>query len=124
MPLTSAVPVWNLVMPLGAAQVWNFVFTQTANGQPYPITGSAWEYVARTAAGAELFTLTTSAGSNGLLTVTTTSALSQVQMDLYPAATQDLSPGQYLHALWQNPGTDGAYPWFSGSLQIAEAAQP
>jgi hypothetical protein len=126
-PLTNAVPGWTLVMPSGSAQLWNFVFTQVATGDPYPITGAAWEYVVRTAAtaaGAPLIEVTTAVSGDGLLTVTDTAVLSQVQMDLYPAATSDLAAGSYYHALWMNPGTSAAYPWFTGLLQIEAASQP
>jgi hypothetical protein len=126
-PLTNAVPGWTLVMPQGSAQLWNFVFTTLPAGAPYPITGAAWEYAVRASAGnagSPLFSLTTSATGNGVLTVTATAALSQVQMDLYPAATQNLTPGTFYHALWMNPGTTSAYCWFAGQLQVENIAGP
>jgi hypothetical protein len=126
-PLTNAVPGWTLVMPAGTAQLWNFIFTTVATGNPYPISGATWEYVVRTSpgsGGSPLIEVTTTVGPDGLLTVTSTAALSQVAMDLYPAATMSLSPGSYFHALWMNPGTNAAYSWFTGLLQIESASQP
>lgn len=127
MPLTNAVPTWTLVMPQGSAQLWNFVFTTVSTGAPYPILGATWEYTVRDApgeSGEPLFFLTTTGTSDGSLTVTATSSLSQVQMDLYPAATQALTPATYYHALWMNPSTTGAYAWFVGQLQIENVAGP
>lgn len=127
MPLTNAVPGWTLVMPQGSAQIWNFVFTTLSTGAPYPIDGATWEYSVRDTpgdSGDPLFSLTTSGTSAGVLTVTATSSLSQVQMDLYPAATQGLTPGTYFHALWADPSTTGAYAWFVGQLQIQDVAGP
>jgi hypothetical protein len=126
-PLTNAVPGWTLLMPQGSAQVWNFVFTTLSTGAPYPISGAVWEYSVRSApgiAGSPLFSLTTAETGNGVLTVTATTALSQVQMDLFPAATQDLDPGTYYHALWMNPGTTSQYGWFVGQLQVENVAGP
>ena len=54
MPLTNAVPTWTLVMPQGSAQLWNFVFTEVASGDPFPISGSTWEYVVRSASGVSI----------------------------------------------------------------------
>jgi hypothetical protein len=126
-PLTNAVPGWTLVMPAGTAQLWNFIFTTVSDGDPYPISGATWEYVVRASpgsGGSPLIEVTTIAGPGGVLTVTATTALSQVQMDLYPSATVSLAPGSYYHALWMNPGTSAAYSWFTGLLQIEAASQP
>lgn len=127
MPLTNAVPTWTLVMPQGSAQLWNFVFTEVASGDPFPISGSTWEYVVRSASGVSaplVFMLTTTVTIYGVLTVTETSSLSQVQMDMYPDATSSLAPGAYYHALWMNPGTTGAYSWFLGLLQVEASPGP
>ena len=127
MPLTNAVPAWTLVMPQGSAQLWNYVFTTLSTGAPYPIMGADWEYSVRSSpgiSGSPLFSLNTVTSSNGVLTVTATTSLSQVQMDLYPAATQNLTPGTYEHSLWMNPGTTQAYCWFSGQLQVENIAGP
>jgi hypothetical protein len=121
---------WSLRMPAGSVQNWTFVLTTTAPGgvTPWPITGATWEYVARTAATdltiPPLIELTTTAGSQGVLTVTNTSATSSVAMDMYPAATATVTPGTYYHALWMNPSTAEAFCWFTGNLLIEGNPQP
>jgi len=111
-------------MPLGTSQVWNFNFTDPVTGQAFPIAGAQWEYVARDASGNAVIILTTATTAQGLLSVTSTSSLSQVQMDLYPAATSSLTPAAYSHALWMNPGGINAYAWFTGQLQVEASARP
>lgn len=124
----SQVPqAWNLTMGYGSAQDWVFTFTYPSTGALYDISGiSTWEYVAResgTATGSPLISVTGSANSQGVLNVGT--ATSTVELVLYPAATSSLAPGQYVHALWSNPGSaDSAFTWFSGVLQIDGNPQP
>lgn len=112
-------------MPQGSVQEWAFTLVQATPAQPpWPITGAAWEYVARPAGGGTaVIDITTSENSQGVLAVTGTDSLSQVLMSLYPAATADLA-GNYSHALWMNPGTDSAYAWFAGQLIVTAVAQP
>lgn len=115
---------WNLQVPAGALQEWVFTFAQ-ADGTPYPLAGTTWEYVARTQptdTGTPLVKLTTAASAQGHLTVDETD--SQVTFTLYPAATASLTPGSYYHALWMDPGTADAYPWLTGALQVAGNPQP
>lgn len=118
-------------MPAGSLQeiAFGFVVAQPGNTVPWPITGATWEYVVRTSAtdtGSPLITVTTSANSDGVLTVTDTATESQVLLSLYPAATATLA-GVYAHALWMNPGTPNAYAWFGGDgsqLMIDANPQP
>lgn len=128
---SSSVQPWQLQMPLGSLQQWQFAFTtvdaSTGQSQPYPITGYTWEYTIRqdaSSTGAALVTLTTAAGSDGVLTVTSTASLSQVELDLYPAATSGLPAGVYAHALWSNPGTSSQFCWWNGPLIVTAASQP
>ena len=130
MPNTSSVLPWALTMPAGSLQQWNFTFTLPPPSygptQPYPISGYTWEYVVRTSAadmGTPLIDLTISPDTDGVLVVTSTSSLSQVLVEIYPAATEDLD-GEYWHALWMNPGTNQAFTWVTGPLLIQGNPQP
>jgi hypothetical protein len=128
---SSSVQPWSLTMPLGSLQQWTFTFTTvdqvTGQSEPYPITGFTWEYSARlnaTDTGTPLIELTATAGSQGVLLVTATGALSQVEIEMYPAATQLLTPGTYTHALWSSPGSASAFCWFTGTLILQATPQP
>ena len=128
---SSSVQPWALTMPLGSLQQWTFQFTTvnqvTGQSQPYPITGATWEYAARlnaTDTGAPLIQLTPAPTTQGTLIVTATAALSQVQLDIYPAATQSLPAQTYSHALWMNPSTDSAFCWWEGPLIVQATSQP
>lgn len=117
-------------MDAGAEQQWLFTFTTGAPGglTPWPISGYTWEYVTRTSATdltvPPLIKITTTPGSAGLLTVTSTSAVSSVLLAMYPAATVSLTPGTYYQALWANSGTTTALTIFNGLLLINGAPQP
>ena len=127
MPLTNAVPVWTLQMPAGSLEQWTFTFTYPTTGQPFPITGATWEYVVRTSAsatGSPLIQIGTTATANGLIAVTAAPSLSQVLLDIYPAATSSLTATTYYHALWMNPGALSALCIFSGALIVTAAPQP
>ena len=129
MALSLATPAWTLRMPAGSLQQWNVTLTEAlpASTLPWPVTGDTWEYVARPSAtdlSAPLISITTTPGSQGLLTVTATSSVSQVLIALYPAATASLAPGTYFHALWANPSTASAFAWFTGLLLIDGNPQP
>lgn len=121
MPAVSvATPSWTLRMPQGTLQQWTFTFTEPGPaGVPYPISGATWEYVVRANAadtGVPLISITTALTSAGQITVTATASLSQVLLDILPAATAPLAPGTYAHALWINPSTSSQVVWFEGSL--------
>ena len=130
--VSSSVPAWTLRMPAGSAQEWTFTLTtqQTPGGffAPYPIPGgSTWEYVVRnspTDTGVPGLSITTSAGVDGVLLVTSTAVLSQVQLGMVATATAGFSPGIYYHALWMNPGTASAVAVFDGELIIEGAPAP
>ncbi len=127
---SSSVQLWTLRMPAGSLQQWLFTMTTTAPGgtTPYPLAGvTGWEYVVRAAAtdtGPPLFGVTTTPSTAGALVVTATSTLSQVLLDIYPAATAALTPGTYAHGLWMNPGTSSAFSWITGALIIQGTPQP
>jgi hypothetical protein len=128
---SSSVQPWALTMPLGSLQQWLFEFTTvnaiTGQSAPYPIAGASWEYVVRvnaTDGGTAPISFGTAATSQGVLVVTATSAVSTVQLNLYPAATQNLSPQTMNAALWANPGTGSAISWFSGPLILQATSQP
>jgi hypothetical protein len=129
--LTNALPPqqWTLFLAAGSAADVTFTFTTTAPGgvTPYPTVGFAWEYVVRETAGSSgspLISVTTSPSSAGLITATATSAVSQILLALYPAATASLGAGSYSQALWSQPGTTNAFCWMSGTLTVSGAAQP
>lgn len=127
MPLTNAIPEWTLVLPAGSLQQWTFTFTLPTTGAPSPIAGATWEYVVRTsptASGSPLIQIGTTASANGLITVTATTTLSQVLLDIYPAATAALAPLTYAHALWMNPGANSALCTFTGSFVVSGTPQP
>jgi hypothetical protein len=124
--LSSTPQTWTLEMPYGSLQEYLFTFTYPSTGALFPITGMTWEFVVRatgTSSGSPLISVTPSANSQGVLTVST--AASTVQLTLYPAATQSLATGQYALALWMNPGiADTAYTWLSGPLILQGNPQP
>jgi hypothetical protein len=132
MASSSSAQSWALRMPVGSAQNWTFTFTTSAPGgtTPYSISGSTWEYVARTSltdAGTPAVKITTTASAAGLITVTSAATLSQVLLQIYPAATSSLTPATYYHSLWINPGLTMAQAIFSGlesPLILEGASQP
>jgi len=112
-------------------QQWTFQFTTvnavTGQSAPYPIAGATWEYVVRatpTSGGTALISFGTTATSQGVLVVTATTALSTVQLNLYPAATQGLTADTYSAALWANPGSGSAISWACGPLILQATSQP
>lgn len=128
MALSLATNNWQLRMPAGSLQQWQFTFTTPAPGStpPYPISGATFEYVVRTSQsdlGTPVIDITATPSSFGLIVVTSTAALSQVLLDIYPAATASLS-GTYFHALWMNPGGSSALTWFTGLFLVDGNPQP
>jgi hypothetical protein len=128
---SSSVQPWALTMPAGSLQQWLFQFTTvnqiTGQSAPYPIAGATWEYVVRvnaTDGGTAPVSFGTTATSQGVLVVTATPALSAVQLNLYPAATQGLTPQTYNQALWMNPGSGSALSWACGPLILSATSQP
>ena len=125
MTLSSTPQTWTLEMPYGSLAEYLFTFAYPSTGALFNISGFTWEYVVRatgTSAGSPLISVTTSANSQGVLTVTT--AASTVQLTLYPAATASLATGQYAHALWANPGGASAFCWFNGPLILGGGPEP
>ena len=130
MALSLATSAWTLRMPAGSLQQFQFTFTEPAPAStpPYPIAGATWEYVARVSPTdltvPPLIKITTTPSAAGLLTVTSTAVLSQVLLQMYPAATATLTPGTYSHALWMDAGMASAFSWFTGLLLIDGNPQP
>lgn len=127
MTVTSSVNPWTLTMPQGSAQQWALTFTIPGvppGNVPFNITGATWEYVVSDETYARLFSVTTTANSDGQLTVTDTAVLSQVVIDLYPAATASLTPGTFFHQLWMDPGTTAATAIAGDRLIIQGTPQP
>jgi hypothetical protein len=123
---SNSITPWTLNMPAGSLQQWTFTLTTTGTADPYPVAGATWEYVVRqsaTSSGAPLFSVTAAASVQGVITVTATSVLSQVLLEIFPAASVRLQ-GVYAHALWMNPGTPGALAVAGGTLHVAAAPQP
>lgn len=116
--------VWNWQLALGSET--NALLTFQQNGQPYTLPSTDWEYVVRGPSGgsndAILFTLTTTATANGVLTIDV--GAGTVYITVYAAATQPLSPGPYRHALWSDPGQPSATAWVSGAFQVISVPQP
>lgn len=113
---------WNLDIDQGSSAQLTFTLTD-ANGAPYPMTDTTWEYVARSG-GDAVITITTTPSDDGSLTVTSTEELSQLALVINPAATSGLAAGTYPQALWMNPDTDTAYCWLAGSLTVSSVPQP
>ena len=128
---SSSVQPWALQMPLGSLQQWLFQFTTvnaiTGQSVPYPIAGANWEYVVRAtpaSGGTALISFGTAATSQGVLVVTASADVSSVQLNLFPAATQNLAADTYAAALWSNPGSGSAVSWASGPLILSATPQP
>jgi hypothetical protein len=114
-------------MPIGSLQEWLFTFTVPSTGAPFPIVVAPWTYVVRTNAtdtGPALIEITTTLGAEGQVVVTSTASVSSAQINLTPAATVSLGPGNYSHALWMDQGTSAAYTWFTGNLVLVGNPQP
>lgn len=125
MTLSSTPQTWTLEMPYGSLQEYLFTFSYPSTGVLYDISGLTWEFVVRatgTSTGSPLISVTSTANSQGLLTIDT--AASTVQLTLYPAATAGLATGQYAMSLWANPSTTGAYTWLNGPLVLQGNPQP
>ena len=128
---SSSVQPWALTMPLGSLQQWLFTLTTvnaiTGQSAPYPIAGATWEYCVRvnaTDGGTAPISFGTTPTAQGALVVTATASVSSVQLNLYPAATQGLSPSTMSQALWANPGSGSAIAWLSGPLILQATPQP
>jgi len=128
---SSSVQPWSLTMPLGSLQQWLFAFTTvnsiTGQSVPYPIAGATWEYAARvtaTSGGTAPINFGTTPTAQGALVVTAGSAISTVQLNIYPAATQALAPATWAHSLWMNPSSGSALSWWSGPLILSATPQP
>jgi hypothetical protein len=124
---SSGVFPWTLTIPAGSLQEWLFTFTIPSTGVPFPIVTAPWEYVVRSTAtdlSSPLIYITTNASAQGQIVVTSTAQVSSAQVNLTPAATVGLAPGEYAHTLWMDPGTPSAYTWFTGNLLIVGNAQP
>jgi hypothetical protein len=126
MLVSNAPPAaWNLNTGQGSAAQYAFTLT-TLSGAPYPVDDTTWEYVVRPVSGLgdPLMTITTTPTADGSLTVTSTDVLTQVTLALTPVATSGMAAGPYSHALWMDPGTDSAYCWLTGALQVNLIPQP
>jgi hypothetical protein len=130
---SSSVQPWALTMPIGSLQQWLFEFTTvnsiTGQSVPYPIAGATWEYVVRvnaTDGGSAPISFGTTPTTQGVLVVTpgSGSTASTVQLNLYPAATQSLTPQTMNAAMWANPNSGSAICWFSGPLILQATSQP
>ena len=125
---SDSVSSWTLRMAAGSLQQWQFAFTINDPSviEPYPIDGATWEYVVRDTAtdtGSPVFSITTAASAAGLITVTSSATVSQVALDIYPAATAALD-GTYYHTLWMDPSTSSQFTWVTGNLLVQGNPQP
>lgn len=124
--ITQASTVNWTSIPTGSLYSASFVLTN-ADGSLYNISAATFEYVVRIDPGdtstTPLVKLTTTPGTEGVLTVNT--GTSTVTITLNPAATMTLpTRSLYAHALWMNPATLTAVPWFSGQFIVTPVAQP
>ena len=125
MPSSTSVQPWNLNLPAGSYQAWQFSLTIAGSISPFPISGATWEYVVRTSqtdAGTPLIKITTTVSSAGLITPTT--ATGTVLLEIYAAATAALAPGTYYQTLWMNPGLGNALAWVTGPFVVTGNPQP
>jgi hypothetical protein len=123
----SSQDIYNLTVPQGDAQNLNVRLTIPATSLPFGIDPAAWQYVVRDpgddGTGTPLAQITPEASGDGLLTITSTAGMSLVNIQIFAAVTQRLTPGTYSHALWEFPATPDATAVFTGLLTITEAAQ-
>ncbi|MFE5868800.1 hypothetical protein ACFQ6V_09120 [Streptomyces roseifaciens] len=116
---------WNTTTAAGSQWAQTFTLTKP-DGTPLDITGLVWEFVIRPAvtdtAQPPLVKVTTTASSQGQITVTTSTA--SVQVVLAPAATSLLGRGARPFSLWSNPGTPTAVCWVEGSFHSQPVAGP
>lgn len=132
MAVSNAVEVWSLTIAAGSEAQYSFTLSvinpTTGQSTPFNIAGATWEYIVRSSPAdttpGGVFEITTTANAAGVLVVTSTATLSQVQLTIYSAATATLAPGQYYHALWMNPGASNQYAWVSGTLTVVANPQP
>jgi hypothetical protein len=125
MPVGILTLPWDLKLPRGGQQSIKFAM-KLANGiAPYPVVGKSFKYVIRTDPtedGVPLVGITEALTSQGQLTVDTVK--STVTMSILAAATADLTPGVYYHALWMDPLMSTQFDWFVGKFILEPASQP
>jgi phage tail sheath gpL-like len=124
--ITQASTVNWTSIPSGSLYSASFVLTN-ADGSLYALSTQTFEYVVRIdpsdSSATPLIKLTTTSSAAGILTVNT--GTSTVTITLNPAATATLpTRNLYAQALWMNPATATAVPWFSGQFIIVPLAQP
>lgn len=124
--ITLASTVNTTNVPQGSLYTASYVLTN-ADGSLYNISAATFEYVVRLfptdTSITPIVKLTTSSTAQGVLSVNT--GTSTVTITLNPAATSALlARNLYAQALWMNPGTTTADPWFSGQFLIVPVAQP
>ena len=125
MPSSTSVQPWNLNLPAGSYQAWNFSLTIAGTLLPFPLAATSWEYVVRTTqtdTGAPLIRITTAPSASGLITVTASTGT--VLLEIYAAATAALAPGTYYHTLWMNQGLTDAVAWVTGPFIVTGNPQP
>lgn len=116
---------WNASAAAGSQWAQAFQL-QNDDGTPVNTVGWMWEFVIRPniadASSPALVQVTTTASSQGYITVDTSTAT--VMVVLSPAATTVLGKGARPYALWSNPGTTQATAWVDGvfNSQLVAAA--
>lgn len=116
---------WNASAAAGSQWSQSFQLVND-DGTPVNVTGWTWEFVIRPSvndtASPALVQVTTTANSQGYITVNTATAT--VTVVLNPAATTPLSKGSRPYTLWSNPGTTTAVAWVDGmfNTQLVAAA--
>jgi hypothetical protein len=117
--------LWDMKLPRGGQQSVKFAL-KTADGiTPYPIVGKSFKYAVRNDPedeGSPLIGITSASTSQGQLTVDTDK--STVTLSMLAAATADLAPGVYYHALWMDPLMTTQFDWFVGKFILQPATQP
>lgn len=116
---------WNASAAAGSQWAQAFQL-QNDDGTPVNTVGWTWEFVIRPTVSdvtsPALVQVTTTASSQGYITVNTATAT--VMVVLSPAATTALGKGARPYALWSNPGTTQATAWVDGvfNSQLVAAA--
>lgn len=124
-PIIPTVPaMWTTFAVPGSQWVYSFQL-QNDDGTLMNITNKTFELVVRTSsrASSPVFTVTTTSGANGQITVNT--ATSTIQVVASPTATALLTGTDvYAVALWMDPNLTDATALLTGTMTARVVAAP
>lgn len=105
---------------MGVGSQWSQAYTfQNADGSLIDLTTKTFEFVVRTdpselTATTPLIKVTTTSGTQGVITVNTSTATATVTLS--PTATAVLAQQAYPYSLWMDPGLTDATAWVTGTV--------